>query len=85
MINNQKDLQALFKLCRKQGVKEFAMGEIKIVFGELPEERASYTDEDEVDSENTYANFPKGYPTNEELMFYSSGGDPADDPENKPQ
>jgi hypothetical protein len=36
MINDIKDLEKLFKLCRKQGVNEFKMNGVEIKFVDLP-------------------------------------------------
>lgn len=97
MITDLKDLKALFKLCRAQGVTDFKMNGIEVKLGELPEKMAAGGEVDEdapiphgttVDSideteASTYAGFPQGVLTPEQLMFYSSGGNPSDDPENK--
>lgn len=80
MISDLKDLQKLFKLCRAQGITDFKMGEIEIKFGELPTEGQ---DIQEVEMGSSYANFPKGELTPDQLMFYSSGGLPEEDPQNK--
>ena len=82
MIDNLKDLQRLLKLCRKQGVKEIKLGAVEIKLGDLPFEVPA----DVVASAppvNPYAGFPDGLLSQEQLMFYSSGGMPDDDPENK--
>ncbi len=37
MINDLKDLQKLFKLCRAQGIKELKLGGgLEISFGDMP-------------------------------------------------
>lgn len=78
MINDLKDLEKLLKLCRKQGVNKIELGQIKLELGDLPIEpgkaQAIETPED------PYNNFPVGELTPEQLMFYSSGGVPEDDP-----
>jgi len=84
MINDLKDLKALFKLCRAQGITEFKMSGVEIKFGEMP----STTSQPGVElvseeSSNVYANFPQGELTPEQLIFYSAGGLPENDPYNK--
>lgn len=83
MINDFKDLKALFKLCRAQGITDFKMGGIEITFGELPPERNTSSVISPEEVTDPYANFPQGELTPEQLMFYSSGGRPEDDPLNK--
>ncbi len=82
MIASLKDLEKLLKLLRKQGVVDFKMGDIDLKLGDLPREPQS-VQEEEVDPEDPYAHFPPGMLTPEQLMFYSSGGKPEDDPENQ--
>lgn len=83
MINDLKDLKALFKLCRAQGIIDFKMNGLDIKFGDLPQ-GMSQSQEIQVDDPiNRYAGFPQGELTPEQLAFYSSGGSPVDDPENK--
>lgn len=35
-MQNLKDLSALLKLCRKQGVNEITLGNVSIKFGDMP-------------------------------------------------
>lgn len=79
MIQDIKDLKALFKLCRAQGITEFKMNGIEIKFGDLP--TGPIQEEQVLNPANRFDNFPQGELTPEQLMFYSSGGDPKDDPE----
>lgn len=51
MINDLKELQALLKLCRKQGVTEINLGGVAIKFGELPIKRTTDADEPEEEPE----------------------------------
>lgn len=83
MIQNLNDLQKLLKLLRKQGVVDFKMGEIELKLGDLPFDKTVSQSQEETDADNPYAGFPEGVLTPEQLMFYSSGGHPDDDPENK--
>lgn len=83
MITDLKDLKALFKLCRAQGVTDFKMNGIEVKLGELPVPHGTTVDSIDETEASTYAGFPQGVLTPEQLMFYSSGGNPSDDPENK--
>lgn len=79
MIKNFKDLERLIKLCRKQGITEVKYGAVELKLGHMPIEHTT-EDEPTKDPANPYANFPKGELTPEQLIFYSSGGAPEDDP-----
>lgn len=72
MIEDLKDLKQLFKLCRAQGITDFKMNGIEIKFGDIPTTRAI--------SEDELTGFPDGELSPEQLMFYSAGGKPDDDP-----
>ena len=77
MVQNLKDLEKLLKLCRKQGVTEIDLGSVKFKLGDLPPDPSQ-----EVDTENRdITGFPDGVLTNEQLMFYSSGGVPGQEPD----
>jgi hypothetical protein len=59
-----KDLERLFKICRKQGVTEIHMDDLHIKFGDLPtKESGDQSDE-----------IPTDELTPEQLMFYASEG-----------
>ncbi len=79
MIENLKELEKLLKLCRKQGVTEIKLGTIELKLGELPFDNTSIKNLAE-EVGDKYQNFPDGELTPEQLMFYSSGGLPEDDP-----
>ena len=83
MITSLKDLEKLLRLCRKQGVTEIKLGEVELKLGDLPPEARGSVEQSEIPTENPYANFPSGELTPEQLMFYSSGGKPEDDPYRK--
>jgi len=83
MIQNLKDLERLLKLCRKQGVTEVKLGDVELKFGDLPPESRPSRDQDLIPTDNPYADFPDGELTPEQLMFYSAGGLPQDDPYRK--
>lgn len=83
MIQNLKDLEKLLKLCRKQGVTEINIeGFCSLKLGDQPQEHvgAMGISDDDADP---YKNFPKGELTPDQLIFYSSGGLPENDPELK--
>lgn len=80
MIESLKDLEKLLKLCRKQGVQEIKLGAVEIKLGDLPSEPSKYSDDPEATAANPLAGFPDGMLTPEQLMFYSAGGSPDDDP-----
>ena len=65
MIKDLKDLQALLKLCRKQGVTEINMQDLKIRFGDLPHKNT----QDEGDEE-----IPTDELTTDQLIYFSAGG-----------
>lgn len=84
MINDLKDLQKLFKLCRAQGITDLKIGGIEVKFGDVPQTTTAMADNfSSEDPANPYANFPQGELTPEQLMFYASGGMPENDPHNK--
>lgn len=64
MIKDQKELQALLKLCRKQGVTEISFEGVSIKFGDLPTRKVSDGDVD--------GDMETDEPTPEELMFFSA-------------
>lgn len=77
MINSIKELEQLLKLCRKQGVLEIKCHGVEFKLGDLPPKQGE-TASDAI--ENTYAEFPTGELTPEQLIYYSSGGSPDQDP-----
>ncbi len=81
MITTLKDLERLLKLCRKQGVTEIKLGTVEFKLGEIPMDQSGVKNL-AAEVTDPYANFPDGELTPEQLMFYSSGGLPENDPEN---
>lgn len=77
MIQDLKDLEKFFKLCRKQGIVKADLSTLSFEFGDLPESKGSV---DESDPLKPFNNFPDGELTAEQLMYYSSGGLPENDP-----
>lgn len=77
MIENQKDLERLLKLCRKQGVTEITLPQVAFKLGELPVKHSIEQVEDEDDK---YADFPDGPLTPEELTYFANGGNAEDNP-----
>lgn len=77
MIENLKDLEKLLKLCRKQGVTEIKLGVVELKLGDVPVDNAANII---AEPKDPYESFPQGELTPEQLMFYSAGGTPDDDP-----
>lgn len=80
-----KELAKFIDLCRRKGVSSIAIGELKMDLRpeapESPYKRKKQTLEPHTDDEsNPYRNFPDGILSNEQLLFYSAGGAPEDDP-----
>lgn len=81
MINDLKDLQKLFKICRAQGITEFKMNGIDIKFGDLPQSASQSQIMSEEDiTINPYDGFPQEILSAEQLSHYASGGTIHDDP-----
>lgn len=66
MIKDLKELQALLKLCRKQGITEIKLGDVSVKFGDLPKKSS--------ESEESEDEIPTDELTPEQLMFFSVGG-----------
>jgi len=77
MIQDLKDLEKFFKLCRKQGVVKADLSSLTFEFGDLP---TTKTSGDESEPSQSLENFPDGELTPEQLIYYSSGGSPENDP-----
>ena len=80
-----KDLAKVIDLCQKKGVKVFQMGELRLELGEPPVKQSAprfqeSVPQNETDPEDPWANFPNGVLSPEQLMFYSAGGKPGDEP-----
>lgn len=80
-----KSLDKILALCRKRGVQVIEIGELRITLGDTPvrhtsvkkSEQSKYSIQGEVvDSPNT--------PTEEELLFWSSGESSASDSDSAP-
>lgn len=80
MVQNLKELRALLKLCREQGVTEIDLGSVKLKLGALPYEAPKdvVNLSDDV-TKDKYANFPEGMLSNEQLAYYSAGGLPDEE------
>lgn len=80
MINDLKDLQKLFKLCRAQGITDFKMNGLELKLGEMPQQTSGQSiNEDEI-TLNPYDGFPQEILNPEQLAHYASGGTIHDDP-----
>jgi hypothetical protein len=80
LIESIKELEKLLKICRRQGVTELKFGGTEFKLGELPQSVGSTGNIEEQDPLDPLAGFPTGDLTPEQLMFYSAGGLPQDDP-----
>lgn len=81
MIENLKDLKALLKLCRQNGVTEINLGSVALKLGDMPVQHPSQSIEDE--QEDLLTDFPDGNLTAEELTFFANGGRPEENPYRK--
>jgi len=71
MIENLKDLQALLKLLRKQGVTEMQFGNLSLKLGDLPKDDYR-TESSDSAIPDPLLGFQQGELTDEQLMFYSA-------------
>jgi hypothetical protein len=62
-----KELKALLKLCRSQGVTNLTLGSLVVSFGDLPREPGNDTEQVEVNAT---------VPTDAEMAFWSVQTDP---------
>ena len=73
-LPNLKELKAILKLCRSQGVNKITLGSMAIEFGDMPMEikggeRVPIADEEEA--------LP-AVPTDEQLAYWSAAPDPLE-------
>ncbi len=81
-----KELGKVIDLCRKKGVQNIELpGGLRLELGPEPEQKQKTRNQEpeETDPNDPFASFPVGELTPTQLMFYSSGGLPEDDPELK--
>ncbi len=71
MIKDLKELKALLKLCRAQGVDEITLNGTVIKFGDMPVKLSGDGDQDEPEEPD-----PLAHLTPEQLMFFSAGSQP---------
>lgn len=83
-----KLLKATIKLMRNEGVLSLKTPDVDIQLssealfpGKL--QKNELTSQSEIPSDNPFNDFPDGVLTDTQLAFYSSGGDPSEDPENQ--
>lgn len=81
MINDLKELEKFLKIIRRQGVTKATFGSLTVELGDLPQEQLNLGSQPEVTDQ--LAGFPQGELTPEQLIFYSSGGLPENDPYRK--
>lgn len=72
MIENLKDLKALLKLCRQQGVTKITLASVSLEFGDAPI-RTSIGSDDDQNDEPFITNLEAPL-TNEELVAFANGG-----------
>jgi hypothetical protein len=60
MLNTRDELEAFFKLCRKQGVTEIKFHDIEVKFGELPIKKKNIESNEEIPTDEL---------TPEELLY----------------
>lgn len=76
-----KFIEQLTKTCRKCGIKTFKGFDIEFTLDELPQKQSRRRSDQTVnDPTDPYENFPDVELTPEQLMYYSSGGLPENDP-----
>lgn len=83
-----KDLKTLLKTLRSNGVMLYKTPELELQLAPealLPQGKPDNIQADpaEIPSDDRWSNFPDGELTQEQLMFYSAGGRPEDDPQNE--
>ena len=72
-LPKSKELESIFKVCRRQGVTDLEIGTLRVKFGELP--RAQGAEEAEQETLPDGTPLPPGV-TAEQMIFYSSAPDP---------
>ena len=84
-MTSPKELRSLLKLLRENGVLTYKSADLQISFAPDSHLLSGKKTKEVVQEENgdTWSQFPTGTLTPEQLMFYSSGGDPSEDPENE--
>ena len=81
---DQKQLKALIKVLRENGIVEYTSPEcsFKFVYEAMKLSKPEFKqNQDSIPTENPYSDFPDGELSPSQLAFYSAGGDPSDDPE----
>lgn len=82
-----KLLKATIKLMRNEGVLYLKTPDVDIQLASealFPNKASINTQSQaEVPSDNPFSDFPDGMLTDTQLAFYSTGGDPSEDPENQ--
>ncbi len=76
-----RELKDLLLILRKNGVLSFEHEGLKLAFSPDAMKLDKPKEVDETVPADKWSNFPVGNLTDEQLAFYSAGGDPSDDPE----
>ena len=78
MIKDLKELEKLLKLCRKQGVTEIKLQDVELKLGDLPQAQ-SQSQEPDQEAQDAWLGLPPGFPSEEQLKYYSAGGAPLEE------
>lgn len=81
---DNKQLKALLKVLRENGVLEYSSPEISFKFSQdflISKDKPSSL-QTELNTDDPYANFPDGELTPDELAYYSTGGKPPGSDDN---
>lgn len=73
MIENLKDLKALLKLCRQNGVTEIDWGKGSLKLGEMPSQSANPDIEELDDQEALFIEAAEAPLTHEEAVAFAAG------------
>jgi len=69
-----KELKALVKYLRKEGITEFKNGDLEFKLGETPTKQKRAPKINSKIEVSEQVNIDTDYPTEEEMLYYSAGG-----------
>ena len=79
-----KLLKTILKIMRENGVLHLKTADVELTLSPdslFPNKQDKvHQDQSEIPTDNPFVDFPSGMLTPEQLMFYSSGGMPSEDP-----
>lgn len=70
-----KELNKIIRLCRKQGIKVFELGDLRITLTDTIPATPSKSKDTAVKASQQANTVPDSLPTTEELLFWSAGGE----------